>query len=220
MITNHAFFSSWSGGKDSTLAYFKACKEGGIPKKLLTMFEENEERSRSHALPLDILKAQAESVNVPLIIKGASWGNYEEKFLEALAEFKEEGISHGVFGDIDLEDHLKWVEDTCEKEAVTPHHPLWKMDRRYVLEELLREGFECVIIVVKDEKLPQSFLGKTLTKTVINEIEEYEVDACGEEGEFHTVVVDGPNFTKRIELDFKGIHQDSGYSFLNVSLKQ
>jgi len=218
MIANQLFFSSWSGGKDSTLAFFKATQEGGTPKKLLTMFEENKERSRSHALPLAVLQAQADSIQVPLLIKGASWQTYEQEFLEALNELKKEDITHGVFGDIDLEDHLTWVENTCAKANVTPHHPLWKMERRAVLNELMEHGFECVIIVVKDEKLPPSFLGKTLTEDVIKEIESYGIDACGEEGEFHTVVVDGPIFTRKINLQFNGIHQDSGYSFLQVEL--
>jgi len=131
---------------------------------------------------------------------------------------KKENITHGVFGDIDLEDHLTWVENTCAKADVTPYHPLWKMERRAVLNELLKHGFECVIIVVKDEKLPPSFLGKTLTEDVIKEIESYGIDACGEEGEFHTVVMNGPIFTRKINIYYDGIHQDSGYSFLKVKL--
>ncbi|MEW9502663.1 diphthine--ammonia ligase [Jeotgalibacillus marinus] len=220
MIDQQPFFSSWSGGKDSTLAFFKACQQGGHPVKLVTMFEENEERSRSHALPIEVLEAQAEAIGVPLIIKGASWDQYENAFLEVLQGLKREGITHGVFGDIDLEPHLEWVETTCSKVAITPYHPLWKMERRAVLDELLLHGFECVIIVVKDEKLPQSFLGKTLSKKVIEEIEQFDIDACGEEGEFHTVVVNGPNFSKRIPLHFEGIHAESGYSFLKVKLNE
>ncbi|PPA70691.1 diphthine--ammonia ligase [Jeotgalibacillus proteolyticus] len=219
MTNQQPFFCSWSGGKDSTLAFYKAFKEGGKPQKLLTMFEENEKRSRSHALPLAVLEAQAKSLNVPLLIKGASWQSYEGVFLEALAEMKEEGITYGVFGDIDLEDHLTWVENTCEKAGVTPYHPLWKMEREQVLNELLDEGFECIIIVVKDEVLPASFLGKTLTKEVIQELKSYGIDACGEKGEFHTVVVNGPIFNEKIPLAFNGIHKESGYSFLKVSIR-
>ncbi|KIL51978.1 diphthine--ammonia ligase [Jeotgalibacillus soli] len=218
MIERKNFFSSWSGGKDSTLAFYRACKEGGQPSFLLTMFEENEERSRSHALPIEVLQAQSEAVGVPLVVRGASWQEYESVFLDVLESFKKEGITHGVFGDIDLEAHLEWVQKTCARVDIAPYHPLWKMERRAVLDELLELGFEAVIVVVKDDKLPESFLGKVLTKEVIEEIEQYDVDACGEEGEFHTVVVNGPNFKQRIALDFKGIHKDSGYSFLQVKL--
>ncbi|KIL49151.1 Dph6-related ATP pyrophosphatase [Jeotgalibacillus campisalis] len=217
-MNSKPFFSSWSGGKDSALAFFKACKEGYRPEKLFTMFEENAERSRSHGLPLDVLKAQADSIGVPLLIKGASWETYENQFLEAAAEMKEEGITYGVFGDIDLEDHLKWVENTCSKAGIHSCHPLWKMDRRAVLKELLEAGFECVIIVVKNDKLPDSFLGKKITKEVILELESYGVDACGEEGEFHTVAVNGPIFSSPIHLRFNGIHVEAGYSFSDVSL--
>ncbi|MDG5471851.1 diphthine--ammonia ligase [Jeotgalibacillus sp. ET6] len=217
-MSSKLFFSSWSGGKDSALAYFKAYKEGFQPEKLLTMFEENAERSRSHGLPLHVLQAQADSIGVPLLIKGASWETYESQFLKAADEMKEEGITHGVFGDIDLEDHLTWVENTCKKADITSYHPLWKMDRHAVLNELIDEGFECLIIVVKKDKLPDSFLGKKITREVINELESYGIDACGEEGEFHTVVVDGPIFSRPVRLRFNGVHEEAGYSFADVSL--
>ncbi|MGD7045025.1 diphthine--ammonia ligase [Jeotgalibacillus proteolyticus] len=217
-MSSKLFFSSWSGGKDSALAYLKACREGFQPEKLLTMFEENAERSRSHGLPLDVLKAQADSIGVPLLIKGASWETYQSQFLKAADEMKAEGITHGVFGDIDLEDHLTWVENTCSKAGITSYHPLWKMDRRSVLNELIDEGFECLIIVVKKEKLPDSFLGKKITREVIQELESWGIDACGEEGEFHTVVVDGPIFSRPVHLRINGIHDEAGYSFADVSL--
>ncbi len=142
------FFASWSGGKDSAMAYYRAVKSGLTPKMLLTMFEENEKISKSHALSLEIIQAQAKSLKVPLLIKGANWNNYEAQFLEALETCKKFGIKQGVFGDIDLEDHLKWVQETCAKVGVKALHPLWMESRRAILEEFIEAGFEAYIIIV------------------------------------------------------------------------
>ncbi|WP_227396394.1 Dph6-related ATP pyrophosphatase [Jeotgalibacillus aurantiacus] len=212
------FFCSWSGGKDSALSFYKMLQQHHDPAFLLTMFEESEQRSRSHAMPMEVIQAQADAVGVPLIIRGASWGTYEAKFLEALEEMKSDDVHDGVFGDIDLEDHLKWVQDTCAKKSVTAHHPLWKLERRDVLNQLLEHGFECMIIAVQDSKLPDTFLGQTLSEDVIQQLESFGVDACGEEGEFHTVVVDAPMFSQRLSLVVNGIHRESGYSFAKVEL--
>lgn len=218
MIHSKQYFTSWSGGKDSALAHYQALQEGGRPAYLLTMFEENEEWSRSHHLPLSLLQAQAEAMELPLLIRGASWQSYEEKFLAVLEDLRKEEITHGVFGDIDLQAHLDWIESICAKRNITPYHPLWQKERRFVIQQLLDAGFEAVIVVVKEEKLPDSFLGKTLTESLISDLESFGVDACGEEGEFHTVIVNGPLFKKRIPIEEKGISYNDGYAFLNVEV--
>ncbi len=119
------FVASWSGGKDSAMAYYRALQSGAVPKRVWTMFEVDHERLKSHALPIDIIKAQAKSLEIPLMIRGADWNGYEEQFLDAMKECKDAGINHGVFGDIDLEDHLKWIRETCAKVGIEAVHPLW-----------------------------------------------------------------------------------------------
>ncbi|MBO1912059.1 hypothetical protein J4G37_45605, partial [Microvirga sp. 3-52] len=94
------FVASWSGGKDSAMAYYRALQSGAIPKRVWTMFEEDQERLKSHALPIAIIKAQAERLGVPLMTRGADWNGYAEQFLDAMKECKDAGIHHGVFGDI------------------------------------------------------------------------------------------------------------------------
>ncbi|WP_147802817.1 diphthine--ammonia ligase [Alkalicoccus halolimnae] len=219
MINGQRYFTSWSGGKDSALAHYQALQEGGSPACLLSMFEENEEYSRSHSLPYGVIQAQADAMDVPLIIRGASWASYQKKFLELMEIMKRNGVNYGVFGDIDLEDHLEWVQRNCEKGGITSYHPLWKKERRQVLTELLDAGFESVIIVVDENKLPATFLGRVLDEEAIAEIEERGIDACGEEGEFHTVVVDGPLFNRRIPVSFKEVERHEGYAFLPVVLQ-
>jgi diphthine-ammonia ligase len=212
------FVASWSGGKDSAMAYYRAKKVGGIPKRLWTMFEEDRERSKSHALPFEVIEAQAERIGVPLMIRGADWEGYEMQFLDAMKECVEVGINHGVFGDIDLKDHLEWVQKTCAKIGMEAVHPLWMEPRRKILEEFIGAGFEAYIVVVNTKMMPPHFIGRKFTKQLMDELDALGIDACGESGEFHTVVVDGPIFSERVPVVFLGQHERDGYVFMAVEL--
>ncbi|MFC5602085.1 diphthine--ammonia ligase [Sporosarcina koreensis] len=218
-MNKESFVASWSGGKDSALAYYRALQSGGVPERIWTMFEEDEERSKSHALPLEIIQAQAGSIGVPLMIRGADWNGYEERFLDAMKECVDAGIPNGVFGDIDLEDHLTWVQTACAKVGMKAIHPLWLEPRRKLLEEFVNAGFEAYIVVVNTKMMPADFIGREFTIELMDELESLGIDSCGESGEFHTVVVDGPIFKKRVPIEFKGRHKRDGYVFLDVGLE-
>ena len=215
---NTTFVASWSGGKDSALAYYRALQLGMIPKKVLTMFEEDGEISKSHALPLEVVQAQAEQLGVPLLTKAASWGTYENQFISAMDACRKEGITHGVFGDIDLEGHLEWVQKTCAKSDIVAVHPLWQMARRAVVDELLAEGFEAWIVVVNTTMMPAKYVGKKLTRDIVEELELAGIDACGENGEFHTVLVDGPIFSSRVPIVIGEPVENGNYIFTPVTL--
>ncbi|MER2088263.1 MAG: diphthine--ammonia ligase [Sporosarcina sp.] len=214
------FVASWSGGKDSAMAYYRAIKAGGISERLWTMFEEDEERSKSHALPFEVIEAQAERLGVPLMIRGANWKGYEKQFLDAMAECVEVGINHGVFGDIDLEDHLEWVRNACAKVGMEAVHPLWMEPRRKILEELIEARFEAYIVVVNTKMMPARYIGSKYTLELMDELEAQGIDSCGESGEFHTVVIDGPIFKERVPVVFSGQHERDGYVFLDVTLEE
>ncbi|KOS68896.1 adenosine nucleotide hydrolase [Lysinibacillus contaminans] len=219
-MENVHFVASWSGGKDSALAYYRALKLGMVPKKIVTMFEEDDEISKSHAIPLDVVKAQVDRLGVPLLTKSASWGSYEGQFIDAMDACRAEGITHGVFGDIDLQDHLEWVQKTCAKSDIIAVHPLWNMSRLSVVEELLEAGFESWIIVVNTTMMPASYVGKRLTKEIVEELEAAGIDACGENGEFHTIVVDGPIFSERVPITISSPIERGQYVFSPVSLEE
>jgi diphthine-ammonia ligase len=211
------FVASWSGGKDSAMAYYRALQSEAVPKRVWTMFEEDQERSKSHALPIEIIKAQAESLGVPLMIRGADWNGYEEQFLDAMKECKDAGIDHGVFGDIDLEDHLNWIRETCSIVGIEAVHPLWMESRKEVVKDFVEAGFEAYIVVVNTAMMPSEFVGRKFTTELINELEALGIDSCGEAGEFHTVVVDGPIFSERVPIVISGQHERDGYVFLDVT---
>lgn len=213
------FIVSWSGGKDSALAYYRAVMAGHVPLALLTMFEEDGTRSRSHGLRPEVLKAQAERMGVPLIIGKAGWTDYEKEFRNKLEFLKDQGADTAVYGDIDLEDHKKWEEQVGKAAGLATYHPLWMESRRELLAQLLEEEFEAVITAVDPSRMDEKFLGRALTSELIEELESLGIDACGEEGEFHTVITDGPIFVERLPLIFGEIFDSGPYRMLDVKLQ-
>ncbi len=215
-IQDKAFFCSWSGGKDSCLALHRAIIKGGRPACLLTMLAEGGQKSRSHGLPLQVLQNQARSLGIPLAVRSASWEEYTPVFAEVLREFKSREIDHGVFGDIDIADHLHWVESVCKPIGIKPYHPLWQQPRKQLLTDFLEAGFKATIVVVQASKLDKSFLGRELSAAVLEEIEAEGADAAGENGEYHTVVTDGPIFSTPVTIKLGEPFEEEGYWFLNV----
>ncbi len=212
-----SFFCSWSGGKDCCLALHYAIKKWGKPALLLTMLTEDGKRSRSHGLSTRLIKKQAAALGIPVIFHAASWINYETVFISALGKLKEQGIKTGVFGDIDIESHRQWVEKACSYSQVKAYHPLWQKPRGLILKQFLKDGFKATIIAVKENSLDRRFLGKNIDTDLINQLEVAGVDICGENGEFHSVVTDGPIFTSPLHLEIKQKVLKDGYWFIDVS---
>ncbi|MDY6796210.1 MAG: diphthine--ammonia ligase [Actinomycetota bacterium] len=210
------FFCSWSGGKDSCLALYHALLEGGSPRYLLTMLRETGDRSRSHGNPVELLHSQARSLGVPIITGSATWEGYEESFLSLLRELRKDGVETGVFGDIDLEEHRRWIERVCSLADIQPFLPLWKRERPSLLREFIDAGFEATIVTVKEGVLPEEFLGKTLDADTVREMEKTGIDLSGEAGEYHTFVSDGPIFDTAVEIAVRRRVLVDGYWFLDV----
>lgn len=218
MIRGRRFSCSWSGGKDSCFALYRALQEGGIPYCLLTMLCENGRQSRSHGLPASLLEKQAAALGIPLVTCAASWDGYETVFTTELMRLKMKGVEVGVFGDIDLEEHRAWVEKVCSRVSLGAFLPLWGQSHRDLALEFISLGFEAVIVAVKEEILdPASFLGRPLDARTLLELERLGIDVAGESGEFHTFVTGGPIFKQQIKLDTKGRVSFDGYSFLAFS---
>lgn len=216
---NTRFFSSWSGGKDSCLALHRAVKAGAKPACLLTIIGEDGIRSRSHGLRRDVLEAQASAMGIPLLIRCATWAEYESVFVDALHGIRKEGVMAGVFGDIDFPPHLEWEEKVCAKANMTPYLPLWGCARETLLDEFLTLGYKAVIVTVNEKKLDRKFLGRMIDREIINEFRKTGIDPCGENGEYHTLVVDGLVFSKPLLIETGACTEHSGYCSLDVRLK-
>lgn len=200
-----AIACSWSGGKDSMLALQLAVDAGYEPRTLLTMLDETGDRTRSHGLPLSVVQGQADALGLPLVVRRATWTDYEEAFIDGLRQCAAAGCATCVFGDIDIDDHRAWCERVSADAHVGSLHPLWQQERRGVVDAFLEREHEAVIVVVRDSALDRSFLGRKLDHELINDLEQAGVDICGENGEFHTLVVDGPLFTSPLQLRQLGI---------------
>jgi diphthine-ammonia ligase len=184
---------SWSGGKDCCLALHRARGLGLEVRYLLAMFDESGERTRSHAIPRAVMQAQAEALGMGLVGPNASWGDYESVFLGALKSLKERGVADVLFGDIDLQPHRDWEEKVCAAAGVAPHLPLWQEDRGKLAREILDLGYRPLVVCTDDRYLDASWCGRPYDAAYVASLPP-GVDACGENGEFHTFVTDGPQF--------------------------
>lgn len=213
------FVSSWSGGKDSCLAFMRAKREGMVPVALLNMMNENGKVSRSHAIPKEILERQAQCLDLPIETQPASWESYEDVFIKALQGLKKNyTIDAAVYGDIDLQAHRDWEEKVSGVAGLEAILPLWQEDRKGLVLEILDSGVEAYIVSC-NERMGEHFLGQKITHGLIDELERIGVDVCGENGEYHTLVVDAPVFKNRIAVGFGQTSNYRNYWFIEMGLE-
>ena len=204
---------SWSGGKDSCFALMQAIQTGYVPTILLNVLNEEGKISRSHGIPSAILQKQAAAANLPIHLISSSWQEYEPHFTGALKELKQKfQLAYAVFGDIDLQPHRDWEEKVCAAAELIAVLPLWKQDRRALVHQMLESGIE-TIIVSCNETMGERFIGKRMTASRVVELESMGIDACGENGEFHTLVLDCPLFDHRIDVAVTNALYHNGYWF-------
>lgn len=206
---------SWSGGKDSAYALMVAKSSGYTPVVLLNMMNENGKVSRSHGLPIEILNDQANALNLPLVTIPSTWENYEENFINTLKQIKADyNIDGIVFGDIDIQQHREWEEKVCDAANIEAILPLWKRSRNALALEMIDKGIESMIVSCNLD-LGEEFLGKMYDAELINQLENIGVDSCGENGEFHSVVINSPLFKNKIPIPDFGKQTHNEYCFID-----
>ncbi|MGL4847622.1 MAG: diphthine--ammonia ligase [Clostridium sp.] len=214
------FVASYSGGKDSSLALYKGMKEGNA-LGIIVMMEEDGERSRAHSLFPDILEAQAKAIGVPLFKGATNWNDYEKVFVDILRKTRTLGAEVLITGDIDMPEHGCWYEKVANKADLQIGMPLWNMSHKEVINEFISLGFITRVITIdKRSGMKKEDLGKVLTFEYIKELEERGIDPCGEAGEFHTVVTDGPLFKEEIKVKYKEIIEDEHNMYLKLELEK
>ena len=203
---------SWSGGKDSCLALYRAAGLNMEISTLLCMLHEDGNVSRSHGISRRVLETQAIALRREIVFGSATWGGYESAFIARLKELKIQGIGQAVFGDIDLDAHREWEERVCDEADMEAILPLWGEQRRRLVDEFLEAGFRAIIVSVRDKSMVH-WLGRDFCEAFIGEAETIGWDACGENGEFHTFVYDGPNFENPVQYKLADVHQEKNYFF-------
>lgn len=197
-------FVSWSGGKDSYLSLLKA-REAGLEVCRLLNFADESGISRSHGLPAALLHRQAGALGFNLETEAVTWESYESGFIAAVGRLNEEGVTGGVFGDVCLEEHRDWIEKMCARCGIAHHLPLWGMEELRVSEELLDRRARAILVTVRSDLVDASWLGRPLDKTFLDYCAERNLSPCGEGGEFHTFVVDGPLFREPLAYRIEGV---------------
>lgn len=196
---------SFSLGKDSTLALYRSLKSMQVTNLVISI-DENNLRSWFHGVDSDLINRVSQALDIPVILAKSHGENYREAFIEALKQSKQLGAQACVFGDIDIEDHLKWCSSVCDDADLESIFPLWQEKRRDIVEEFINAGFKAKIKTVsKQFNLDKKYLNQILTHELIDEFEALGIDVCGENGEYHTFVYDGPIFkhainTKQIDV--------------------
>ncbi|WP_059369278.1 diphthine--ammonia ligase [Treponema endosymbiont of Eucomonympha sp.] len=217
MTEQSPFAASYSGGKDSALALYRAIRSGHKPFCLLTTYNEGAGRSWFHGIPAEALAQVAESAGIPLeLVKAGEGDGYARDFEAALSRLAERGAHACVFGDIDVQEHRDWCASRCSAAGLESLFPLWNGDRRELVRELNDAGFKAVITIVDTSRLSERFLGRTLTREAAEEIAAEGADACGENGEYHTFVCDGPLFREPLRCTFGKALRRGAYAILPV----
>lgn len=205
MITHQkkkACIFNWSGGKDSSLALYHCLNDPHLDiRYLVTTVNDNANRISMHGVREELLIRQAESIGIPLyqirLPEMPGMKEYDEAMSLHLRKFKEEGITHSIFGDIFLEDLRKYREERLAEAGLKAIFPLWKRDTSELIGEFLHLGFRTVIVCTKH--FLESLAGREITKELILTFPK-DIDVCGENGEFHTFVFDGPIFSHPVQF--------------------
>jgi uncharacterized protein (TIGR00290 family) len=192
----------WSGGKDSALALYEILKSGRYEAlELLTTVAKDYDRISIHGVRRVLLEQQTKALRIPLeqmfITKGASDAEYEGELLKTLKRHRDEGVFSVVFGDIFLEDVRKYREQILAKAGMNGIFPLWKKDTKDLARTFINLGFKAIITSVDSNVLGKSFVGREYDEKFLSDLPA-NVDPCGENGEFHSFVYDGPIFHERV----------------------
>lgn len=186
------------------LALHRAADLGFEICGLVCMLDETGARTRSHGIPRALVEAQARALDLPIAMPQASWASYEEAFRAALRALRAAGITDVVFGDIDVDSHRAWEEAQCAAEGLRAQLPIWNAGREEVVREILELGYRARVVCVNGRWLDESFAGRLFDASFVADLPA-DVDRCGENGEFHTFVFDGPRFRAPVAHRVSGV---------------
>lgn len=211
-----SYIASWSGGKDSCLACYEAILRGYNISYLVNFISKNYKRVSFHGTEAELIQLQTEAIGIPLLQKETTRNGYEQEFKEAIKGLIHTGIKGMVFGDIYLQEHKDWVERVCGDLGIEAVEPLWGRNPEEILSGFIDAGFEAVIVSAKSKLIGEEWIGHEVNRNFVEYLKHRNIDICGENGEYHTFVTDGPLFKKKIEITkSKPITRDDHW-FLNT----
>lgn len=211
---------SWSSGKDSTFALNLARADTSLDVVgLLTTVNATANRVAMHAVRRSLLESQAEALGLPLHVVELPWpcpdATYEELMASAMSTAEKSGIERVVFGDIFLADVRAYRETMLEGTGVAPEFPLWRRPTDGLATEILASGIRAIVTCVDPSQAPREITGRWYDADLLGELPA-GVDPCGENGEFHTFVVDGPGFARPLAIAVGDVVERDGFVFADV----
>lgn len=211
---------SWSGGKDSALALYELIRSGLVQiDGLLTTVSEAYDRICIHGVRKSLLEAQVAAMGLKLheirLPEAPTNAVYEKKLEEALLQYRAQGINRVGFGDIFLEDLKRYRDDYLARINMQGIYPIWKRSTAELIRSFSRSGFKAVITCVDLTVLPASFAGREINESLLHDLPP-NVDPCGENGEFHSFVYEGPIFRQKIKFELGGTHQTERFMFRDL----
>jgi len=214
---------SWSSGKDSAWSLEVVRRQNAVDvRALLTTVNAEHQRVAMHAVRESLLRAQAESVGLPLVTvpipSPCPNAVYEEAMARAIERAREEGITQMIFGDLFLEDIRKYREDKLAGSGIQPLFPLWGLDTRQLAREMVQGGLQAYLTCIDPKKLDSTFAGRRFDAEFLADLPA-NIDPCGENGEFHTFVYAGPMFRTPLEVERGIVLERDGFLFADVSPK-
>ncbi len=208
---------SSSGGKDSTFALYQSQKEELNVKYILHLYNIDDSRVRFHGYRKEVIKEQARAMGMKSLVRPVHSNRYYQDFKNILRELKKKRIKGLITGEINLEDCREYNESAVKEVGLQYYTPLWKKSPKLILEDFINQGFKAVICSVWLEKLNKKYLGRKIDKEFLRDIlKEKNVDPCGEKGEYHSLVYDGPCFKKPLEYKEYGVHKEKNNIFLDL----
>lgn len=206
---------SWTGGKDGCFACYNAILNGFEVAYLLNF--KDLKKTAPHNMNRDLLLAQSEAIGIPLLYRG--FVSYEDEFKKVVRDLNSNGagIDGAIFGHIAMHEHL--VNRICSDLGLTVHVPFWKHDTEQLVTDFIDAGFEAIIVSTKADMLGEEWLGRKLDRDFLRELRNVNpaIDPCGEYGEFHTFVIDGPFFKNRIAILKSEKRLKNGHWFLDIT---
>ena len=214
------FVISYSCGKDSALALYRMLQQDHQPVGLLVMVNREQDRSWFHGVDKPLLEAVSRSLRIPLLCGECEGKDYAAAMEAALVRAKEAGAGAAVFGDIDIEGHRQWSSERCAAAGLEAVFPLWQEDRLALVEEVIDLGFKAMIKCVEKSKVDPKLLGATLSRALVEEIAACGADPCGENGEYHTFVYDGPIFSSPLTIERGRVIEFGTHAAIDLRLLQ
>jgi len=210
---------AWSSGKDSAFSLHVLREQGVEVVSLLTTVNEAFDRVAMHAVRVELLRAQADAVGLPLLEASIPWPcpteAYEAAMERALAAARAGGATAVAFGDLFLEDVRRYREERMARSGLSLLFPLWGRDTRELAAEMVASGQKAILTCVDPAALPSSFIGRDYDAALLGDLPG-EVDPCGERGEFHTFAWDGPAFARPVVVRRGEVVEREGFVFADL----